>query len=66
MKKTLAAMAVLGAFAGSAFAADVTVYGVVDLGLNYQHQKVGDADATDKLTPAPVSVLRARKISATA
>ena len=47
MKKTLAAMAVLGAFAGSAFAADVTVYGVVDLGLNYQHQKVGDADATD-------------------
>ena len=50
MKKTLAAMAVLGAFAGSAFAADVTVYGVVDLGLNYQHQKVGDADATDKLT----------------
>ena len=50
MKKTLAAMAVLSAFAGSAFAADVTVYGVVDLGLNYQHQKVGDADATDKLT----------------
>ena len=50
MKKTLAAMAVLGAFAGSAFAADVTVYGVVDLGLNYQHQRVGDADATDKLT----------------
>ena len=50
MKKTLAAMAVLGAFAGSAFAADVTVYGVVYLVLNNQHQKVGDADATDKLT----------------
>lgn len=35
MKKTLAALAVLGAFAGSAAAADVTLYGVVDLGLNY-------------------------------
>ena len=35
MKKTLAALAVLGAFAGSAFAADVTVYGIVDLGVNY-------------------------------
>ena len=33
MKKTLAAVAVLGAFAGSALAADVTLYGVVDLGL---------------------------------
>lgn len=50
MKKTLAAMAVLGAFAGSAFAADVTLYGVADLGLNYQHQKVGDADATSKFS----------------
>ena len=47
MKKTLAALAVLGAFAGSAAAADVTLYGVVDLGLNYQYQKVGDADATN-------------------
>lgn len=37
MKKTLAALAVLGAFAGSAAAADVTLYGVVDLGLNYQY-----------------------------
>ena len=45
MKKTLAALAVLGAFAGSAAAADVTLYGVVDLGLNYQYSKVGDADA---------------------
>ena len=58
MKKTLAAMAVLGAFAGSAFAADVTVYGVVDLGLNYQHQKVGDADATDKLTQYQILHIR--------
>ena len=37
MKKTLAAVAVLGAFAGSALAADVQLYGVVDLGLNYSH-----------------------------
>lgn len=37
MKKTLAAVAVLGAFAGSAFAADVTLYGKIDTGLNYQN-----------------------------
>ena len=36
MKKTLAAVAVLGAFAGSALAADVTLYGKVDLGLQYK------------------------------
>ena len=35
MKKTLAALAVLSAFAGSAIAADVTLYGRVDLGLRY-------------------------------
>ena len=35
MKKTLAALAVLGAFAGSAAAADVQLYGVVDEGLIY-------------------------------
>lgn len=40
-KKTLAAAAVLGAFAGSAFAADVTLYGLVDYGFNYTHT---DAD----------------------
>lgn len=37
MKKTLAAVAVLGAFAGTALAADVTLYGKIDGGLNYQH-----------------------------
>ena len=37
MKKTLAAVAVLGAFAGSALAADVTLYGIVDLGFGYSH-----------------------------
>ena len=34
MKKTLAAVAILGAFAGSAMA-DVTVYGKLDMGLGY-------------------------------
>ena len=40
-KKSLAAVAILGAFAGSAVAADVTLYGLADLGLNYLHY---DAD----------------------
>lgn len=39
MKKTLAALAVLGAFAGTATAADITLYGVVDTGLVYAHKK---------------------------
>ena len=37
MKKTLAAVAVLGAFAGSALAADVQLYGIVDTGVGYNH-----------------------------
>ena len=37
MKKTLAAVAVLGAFAGSALAADVTLYGRIDTGFQYHH-----------------------------
>ena len=37
MKKTLAAVAVLGAFAGSALAADVTLYGKIDTGLSYKN-----------------------------
>ena len=40
MKKTLVAFAVLGAFAGSAFAADVTLYGRIDGGLQYNQNKV--------------------------
>lgn len=50
MKKTVAAVAVLGAFAGSALAADVTLYGVVDAGLVYTHldQDFQSVDATDK------------------
>ena len=47
MKKTLAAVAVLGAFAGSALAADVTLYGRVNLGLQYSHVDAGDAGDSD-------------------
>ncbi len=51
MKKTLAAVAVLGAFAGSALAADVQLYGIVDTGLRYTHFDADSAaagyDATD-------------------
>lgn len=52
MKKTLAAVAVLGAFAGSALAADVTLYGKVDLGLQYMNtntdQMVIGGEKTDQ------------------
>lgn len=50
MKKTFVAAAVLGAMASTAFAADVTLYGVVDLGLNYTQTKTSGfaADATTK------------------
>lgn len=41
MKKTLAAVAVLGAFAGSAMAANVELYGSVSTGLVYTHTKAG-------------------------
>ncbi len=40
MKKTLAAVAVLGAFAGSAFAADVTLYGRIDGGFQYNDNQI--------------------------
>ena len=49
MKKTLAAVAVLGAFAGSAMAADVTLYGKVDLGLQYTNmQNEAGVDGADR------------------
>ena len=38
MKKTLAAVAILGAFAGSALA-DVTLYGIIDEGVVFTHTK---------------------------
>lgn len=49
-KKTLAAAALVGCFAGSAFAADVTLYGVVDYGMTYQNKSVDGADDADKFT----------------
>ena len=50
MKKTLAAVAVLGAFAGSALAADVTLYGVIDTGLNWTQTKTTGSSAVDKFS----------------
>ena len=52
MKKTLAAVAVLGAFAGSALAADVTLYGVIDTGLNWTQTKTTGSSAVDKFSMA--------------
>ena len=48
MKKTLIAVAALSAMAASAMAANVTVSGVVDLGLNFKNVKTikGDTDRT--------------------
>lgn len=37
MKKTLVAVSVLGAFAGSALAVDVQLYGILDTGVGYSH-----------------------------
>lgn len=42
MKKTLTAVAVLGALSGATLAADVTLYGVIDTGFTYQHTEGGD------------------------
>lgn len=52
LKKSLLAMAAIGAFAGSAVAADVTLYGLVDYGFNYQHTDgdVPHEDAGDSFT----------------
>ena len=47
MKKTLAALAVLGAFAGSAMAADVTLYGALDTGFEYKHTKSTGGEGVD-------------------
>ena len=50
MKKSFVAVAVLGAFASTAFAADVTLYGVVDEGLNYTHKDLDNGkSATNAL-----------------
>lgn len=46
-KKSLAAVAVLAAFAGSAYAADVTMYGRVDLGLRFTNTDTDEATKDD-------------------
>ena len=46
MKKSLTALAVLGVFAGSAMAADVTLYGALDTGFEYFHHKKTNFDGT--------------------
>ena len=50
MKKTLAALAVLGAFTGSAFAANITLDGNVDAGFNYQYSKTDGQASTHQFT----------------
>ena len=46
-KKSLIAIAALGAFAGSAMAADITISGRIDTGLNFHDQEItGHTDAT--------------------
>ncbi|MBS5492608.1 MAG: porin [Sutterella wadsworthensis] len=45
-KKSLAAVAVLGAFAGTALAADVQLYGIVDYGFQYSEKDNGIDKAT--------------------
>lgn len=50
MNKTLVAMAVLGAFTCSAFAAHVTLDGNVDAGVNYQYQKIDGHASTHQFT----------------
>ena len=47
MKKTLAALAVLGAFAGSALAAEVQLYGILDTGVGYSHIDMDKPDVND-------------------
>ena len=45
-KKTLIAVAALGAFAGSAMAADITISGRIDTGLNFHDYKYEMAGET--------------------
>lgn len=52
MKKTLAAVAVLGTFAGTALAADVTLYGKVDYGFVYSETNNALSVNGDKISQA--------------
>lgn len=46
LKKSLIAIATLGAFAGSAMAADITISGRIDTGLNFQDIEIQEGGAT--------------------
>ncbi len=46
-KKSLAVVAVLGAFAGASFAANVTLYGAMDPGFQYTYLKAKNAEKHD-------------------
>jgi len=50
MRKSLLAVAVLGAFAANAMAADVTLYGIVDTGFSYSSLKVDGKKRVNKFT----------------
>jgi len=52
MRKSLLAVAVLGAFAANAMATDVTLYGIVDTGLKYQNVKQADKKSTNSFSMA--------------
>lgn len=63
MKKTLAAVAVLGAFAGSAMAANVELYGSVSTGLVFSHtDSVGDESAQNSVTMESACGMRVQKM----
>lgn len=47
MNKTLVAVSVLGAFAGSALAADVQLYGILDTGVGYSHINMDTSGVDD-------------------
>ncbi|MDO4937542.1 MAG: porin [Sutterellaceae bacterium] len=48
MKKTLLALSVAGAFAASAMAAQVEVYGLIDMGLSYTHSDADQAGVANE------------------
>lgn len=56
MKKTLAAVAVLTAFAGSAFAAEVTVYGRIDAGFALENYEATTLEGTKVLDETDLSM----------
>ena len=51
-EKDSCCVAVLGAFAGSALAADVQIYGIVDTGLGYNHVDVDGLGDGQDVTPS--------------